>query len=682
MRRFQGLLIVALILASAAVISPGKSTGQTVTTLFEMEDPVDDDHGIDDFMYPEHSRFAPGVFDLTYFAVRDDGTNIIFDLTFRTLGGNPLNGPNGFSLQLIEIYVNDGTGTERSAMPVSDTETEDTAQVRIENGWKWAVRANGWPRGHGGRYNTHGRWATGDVFDVQVSASQATNTVTIKVPKSVVGSPSEAQPWYCTVLIGADNAGAWRKVILYEKSLEFIRWLPDPSPARADWQSRVIGAGVEPRPLDILVPFGLRQKDILLTFNENLGTYAKVLAVGPIPGRPYFTVTVTPSSGIVETGKSVTVSVDVRRFLGYSEQVNLTATGLPQGMSASFSPVSGTPPFTASLTISTSGETPTGVHTLTVTASDGTLTSTAQIKVWVAERVFEITDPEGDDYGPGTYKYPLSSYFQGKQGLFDITKFMFFEDAQNYYFAVTFSADRLGGNVWSGEAGFSYQLVEVWVDCKPGGETVPFSRDGPRIKIEEKNAWDFGLQMTGFYKPHKAKRNWVVFAGELDVVTGVLTVSADLASRTIVGSLPKNVVVQHLGSLPADYTWHAVVISGSQDGFSEYWSWRVAVPEETATEAEREWKILGADSEAYSAGVSPNVLDIVLPPGRDQGRVLSGYNTREMGVGGYAVVPAFALTAPGEGPTEEKPTEFPVLPVVVVVILIVIVAAVAALKRR
>jgi carbohydrate-binding DOMON domain-containing protein len=678
MRKILDLVIIALILVSLAAVFPQRSAAQTITTLFEMEDPVDDDHGIDDFMYPEHSRFAPGVFDLTYFAVRDDGTNIVFDLTFRTLGGNPLNGPNGFSLQLIEIYVNDGTGTERSAMSVSDTETGDTAQVRIENGWKWAVRANGWPRGYGGRYNTHGRWATGDIFDVQVSASQATNTVTIKVPKSVVGSPSEAQPWYCTVLTGADNAGAWRKMILYEKSLEFIRWLPDPSPARADWQSRVIWAGVEPRPLDILAPFGLRQKDILLTFNENLRTYAKVLAVGPIPGRPYFTVAVTPSSGIVEAGKSVTISVDVRRFLGYSQQVTLTATGLPQGMSATFSPESGTPPFTSSLTISTSRETPTGVCTVYITASGGSLTSAAQVKLWVAERVFEITDPVGDDYGPGNYKYPQSAYFAGKQGLFDVTKFMFFEDAQNYYFAVTFSAEMLGGNIWSGEAGFSYQLVEVWIDCKPGGETVPFSRDGPRIKIEEKHAWDFGLQISGFYKPHKAKRNWVVFAGELDVVTGVLTVSADLASKTIVASLPKSVVVQHLGSLPADYTWHAVVISGSQDGFSEYWSWRVALPEENATEAEKEWKILGANPQAYSAGVSPNVMDIVLPAGRDQRKVLSGYNTAASGVEGYAVVPAFSLAAA----PEKKPTGFPVLPVVGVVVMIVVLAAVIILKRK
>ena len=680
MKREICILIVGFLMLSL-IILPRPSKAQAVNVLFEMEDPEDDDHGIDDFMYPEDPKFAPGVFDLTYFAVKDDGTNIIFELTFKNLGGNPDGAPHGFSIQLIEIYVNDGTGTATSVIPVSDTETEDSAKVVIQNGWKWAVRANGWARNHGGRYNTHGRWQTGEVFDVSVTANQATGKVQISVPKSIVGSPSESAPWYCTVLVGSDNLGAWRKVAMVEKSLIFIRWLPDPDVARATWQSRVMAAKVEPRPMDILVPEGMTQKSVLLGFNENTGTYARVPAVGPIPGRPYFTIAVTPSSRIIQVGKSAQVSVNVKRFLGYSQTVSLEATGLPSGVSVNFSPTSGTPPFTSTLTISVAKETTSGIYEITVRASDGTISHTAPLKIWVAERVVEITDPVGDDYGPGTYRYPESAYFQGKTGLFDITKFMFFEDAQNYYFAVEFAADRLGGNVWSGEVGFSYQLVEVWVDCKPGGETIPFSREGPRIKIEEAHAWDFGIQITGFYKPHKARRNWVVFAGQYDVITGVLTVSCDLASRTVLASLPKSIVRQYLGDLPTDYKWHAVIISGSQDGFSEYWSWRLALPENEATPAEREWKILGANSAAYAVGVSPNVLDIIVPPGRDQRTVLSGFNTNAFGVEGYTVVPAVPLVAEVEAPVE-KPTEIPVLPIIGVIVIVIIVAAVALMKRK
>jgi hypothetical protein len=141
------------------------------TLLFEAEDPVDDDHGIGVYMYPENQEFVPGVFDLTYLKVYEDqDNNIVFELTFRNLGGNPWNAPHGFSLQLVEIYVNDGTGTETAPIPVSATDNENTAHVRIENAWKWALRANGWPRDHEGRYNTHGRWDNGDIFDICVSA--------------------------------------------------------------------------------------------------------------------------------------------------------------------------------------------------------------------------------------------------------------------------------------------------------------------------------------------------------------------------------------------------------------------------------------------------------------------------------------------------------------------------------
>lgn len=673
------LILVGLLVFSVANL-PKLSKAQGAGVLFEMEDPTDDDHGLGDLMYPENSEFVPGVFDLTYFAVKDDGTNIVFELAFKTLGGNPYSAPNGFSLQLIEIYVNDGTGTATSAIPVSDTETEDSAHVVIENGWRWALRANGWPRGYGGRYNTHGRWDTGETFDISVSANQSTGKISISVPKSVVGSPSESRPWYCTVLTGSDNLGAWRKVILYEKSPQFVRWLPDPRSDVAMWQSKVIGMRVEPRPLDILVPAGKTQSEVLLSFNENTGAYARVPAVGPIPGRPYFTATVSPSSRIIQVGKSAQVSMSVKSFLGYSQTVSLSAQGLPSGINISFSPASGVPPFTSNLTISVASGTAPGVYNVTLSASDGTLSSSTTLKLWVAEKLVEITDPAGDDYGPGTYRYPESSYFQGKPGLFDITKFMFFEDGQNYYFAVQFAADMLGGNVWSGEAGFSYQLVEVWVDCKPGGETVPFSREGPRIKIEQDHAWDFGVQITGFYKPHKATRNWVMFAGEYAVTTGVLTVTCDPASRTIMASLPKSVVSQHLGALPADYKWHAVIISGSQDGFSEYWSWRIALPENEATPAEREWKILGADPRAYAVGVSPNVMDIIVPQGYDQRTVLSKYNTNAFGVEGYTVVPAVPLVSGEAGPA--KPTEIPLLPIIGVVVVVVIIGALVAVKRR
>ena len=36
---------------------------------------------------------------------------------------------------------------------------------------------------------------------------------------------------------------------------------------------------------------------------------------------------------------------------------------------------------------------------------------------------FEAVDPEGDDYGPGTYVYPRNKAFQPYKGLFDLLSF-------------------------------------------------------------------------------------------------------------------------------------------------------------------------------------------------------------------------------------------------------------------
>ena len=47
---------------------------------------------------------------------------------------------------------------------------------------------------------------------------------------------------------------------------------------------------------------------------------------------------------------------------------------------------------------------------------------------------FEATDPEGDDYGPGSYLYPQNLAFKPYEGLYDLLKFRVSGDEQNLYF--------------------------------------------------------------------------------------------------------------------------------------------------------------------------------------------------------------------------------------------------------
>ena len=51
-----------------------------------------------------------------------------------------------------------------------------------------------------------------------------------------------------------------------------------------------------------------------------------------------------------------------------------------------------------------------------------------------AAGIITVTDPVGDDHGPGNYAYPTSSNFHS--GAFDLTNFQIFDDGTTIYFLV------------------------------------------------------------------------------------------------------------------------------------------------------------------------------------------------------------------------------------------------------
>ncbi|WP_216210120.1 M20/M25/M40 family metallo-hydrolase [Amycolatopsis aidingensis] len=84
-----------------------------------------------------------------------------------------------------------------------------------------------------------------------------------------------------------------------------------------------------------------------------------------------FSVSLNPASATVEPGESVTVTVSTEVTAGQSQAVQLSASGLPNGVTASFDPPSVQSGANSVLTISTSAGTPTGTSQVTV-LGDGT----------------------------------------------------------------------------------------------------------------------------------------------------------------------------------------------------------------------------------------------------------------------------------------------------------------------
>jgi hypothetical protein len=95
------------------------------------------------------------------------------------------------------------------------------------------------------------------------------------------------------------------------------------------------------------------------------------------PTTDDFSVTVSPASGSVVAGQSSTTAVSTAVTSGSAQQVTLSASGLPAGASASFSPGTVIAGGSSTLTVTTAASTLAGTYPVTVngTAASGTRTA-------------------------------------------------------------------------------------------------------------------------------------------------------------------------------------------------------------------------------------------------------------------------------------------------------------------
>ena len=113
-------------------------------------------------------------------------------------------------------------------------------------------------------------------------------------------------------------------------------------------------------------------------------TYTLTVTEAVVPPVPDFSISVSPTSGSAVQGESATATVSVSSIEGFSSTVSLSASGLPSGATASFSPLSGTPSFTSTLTISASSTTPAGTYMITITGTGGGKTHSSTYTLTVA----------------------------------------------------------------------------------------------------------------------------------------------------------------------------------------------------------------------------------------------------------------------------------------------------------
>ena len=101
----------------------------------------------------------------------------------------------------------------------------------------------------------------------------------------------------------------------------------------------------------------------------------------PPSTAPNYTLSASPTSLTMTQGGSGTSTISVTPQNGFSGSVSLSASGLPSGVTASFSPNPTT--TTSTLTLTASSAATTGTVTVTITGTSGTLTNTTTITLTV-----------------------------------------------------------------------------------------------------------------------------------------------------------------------------------------------------------------------------------------------------------------------------------------------------------
>jgi len=108
------------------------------------------------------------------------------------------------------------------------------------------------------------------------------------------------------------------------------------------------------------------------------GSYAtttSVMCLGSGGGQPKLVVSVSPPSAVVEPGEETSATITVTG--DSSLTVQLSASNLPPGATASFNPQSGSPPLMSTMTVATSSTTPAGTYKIAVACTSNELTCRA-----------------------------------------------------------------------------------------------------------------------------------------------------------------------------------------------------------------------------------------------------------------------------------------------------------------
>jgi hypothetical protein len=123
---------------------------------------------------------------------------------------------------------------------------------------------------------------------------------------------------------------------------------------------------------------------ITITGTGSTGTHTATLTLSvTAAAQNDFSLSVSPASGSVTAGSGTSATVSTATTSGSAQSVSLGVSGVPAGVTASFSPTSVTSGGSSTLTIATSSSSAPGTYTLTITGTGSSATHTTSYSLTV-----------------------------------------------------------------------------------------------------------------------------------------------------------------------------------------------------------------------------------------------------------------------------------------------------------
>jgi glucoamylase len=408
------------------------------------------------------------------------------------------------------------------------------------------------------------------------------------------GDPAQASALLAFMIKSASGVGLVPEQVWEDPNLPASPYGSDPATASIGFANGHAAGSASPltwaqaQELRLIVDLGTNQTvDKPAITTERYATHGASAAV---------TVTLTtPASGSTIEGGSTTVTGTTSPGASVTIASDDTDTGAPASTTTTTADATGA--FTASVSVGFGTNILTAAAT-TAAGATGYAQTAVVGDVVGGTTVLDVTDPAGDDDGPGTYQYPTSSSFSA--GSFDLTRFQVITANGTVYLRTTLAKlTPTFGNVMGA------QLLDVYVHNPTATSTSTAAAYPSRnYTVAGPDAWSQRLEVQGFASPVWTDPNGT----QVGTPTAVV---ASTVPNTITIALPEAA----FGTPAAGWTF-TVALTG-QDGFSSDQA-RAFTP----TPGDYSFGICAAGGGEPICSVAPNtvpeVMDTVTPQGVSQ----------------------------------------------------------------